>query len=59
LKQERAHVFYYKPGDDASIREALLAARDFDRTRITADDVLTWDELASKLAGVPGLSLAA
>jgi 2-beta-glucuronyltransferase len=50
LQQERPHVFYYEPGDDASIRQALLDARGYDRSRISSDGVLTWDELASKLA---------
>jgi 2-beta-glucuronyltransferase len=50
LKHERPHVFYYEPGDDASIRQALLDAHAFDRTRISCAGVLTWDELAAKLA---------
>jgi len=50
LKQDRPHVFYYEPGEDASIRRALEAARAYDRARITTAAVLSWDELASKLA---------
>ena len=50
LKQDRPHVFYYEPGDDASIRTALLAARVYDRKQISTADVLTWDDLAAKLA---------
>jgi 2-beta-glucuronyltransferase len=50
LRNDRPHVFYYEPGDDASIQQALLGARDFDRGRISTAGVLTWDELALKLA---------
>ena len=50
LKQDRDHVFYYESGDDASIRAALLAARAFDRRRIKSTDILTWDDLAARLA---------
>ena len=50
LRQPRPHVFYYEPADDASIQQMLLAARAFDRTRITVDGVVTWDDLAAKLA---------
>jgi 2-beta-glucuronyltransferase len=50
LRSERPHVFYYEPGDDVSIVQALNAARSFDRTHIASSVVLTWDDLASKLA---------
>jgi 2-beta-glucuronyltransferase len=50
LRHDRPHVFYYEPGDDASIRQALQSAQAYDRTRIATDGVLTWDDLASKLA---------
>jgi 2-beta-glucuronyltransferase len=50
LKQERPHVFYYEPGDDASIRAALVAAHGCDRASISTAGVLTWDDLAAKLA---------
>lgn len=50
LRNERPHVFYYKPGDDASIRQALLDARAFDRSRVPVDSVWSWDDLAAKLA---------
>ena len=51
LKHERPHVFYYEPGDDDSIRQAFLDAHGFDRGRISSDGVLSWDQLALKLAG--------
>jgi 2-beta-glucuronyltransferase len=50
LKHERPHVFYYEPGDDASIRQALVNAQGYDRTQISSTGVVTWDELAAKLA---------
>lgn len=51
LKNDRPHVFYYTLGDDASIRQALLDAARFDRTRISTAEVHTWDEIAGKVAG--------
>jgi 2-beta-glucuronyltransferase len=54
LRQERPHVFYYEPGDDASIRQALLDAQAFDHTRISTAGVATWDELAARLAASGG-----
>jgi len=50
LQHDRPHVYYYDPGDDASIRQALLAARGHDRGQIVTASVLSWDDLASKLA---------
>jgi 2-beta-glucuronyltransferase len=50
LQHDRPHVYYYDLGDDASIRHALLAARDHDRGQIATASVLSWDDLASKLA---------
>jgi 2-beta-glucuronyltransferase len=46
----RPHVFCYQPGDDASIKAALLAARGYDRTRIDVDGILSWDQIAMRLA---------
>jgi 2-beta-glucuronyltransferase len=50
LKHERPHVFYYEPGDDASIRQAMLDAHAHDRASISCDGVMTWDDVAAKLA---------
>ena len=50
MRQARPHISYYEPGDDESIRQALLAASRYDRTQISTADVLSWDDLASKLA---------
>ncbi len=46
----RSHFFGYRPGDDGSIRAALLAARAFDRGRVPRDAVPGWDDLARELA---------
>ena len=58
LRQDRPHVFYYEPGDDHTIRQAMVDAQAFDRTRVPLDGILTWDELAAKLAA-SNLPLAA
>ncbi|MBI1830887.1 MAG: glucuronosyltransferase [Planctomycetes bacterium] len=50
LKSDRRHVYYYEPGDDASIRAALLAANAHERANISTEGILSWDDLASKLA---------
>ncbi len=50
LNSDRPHVFSYEPGDDASIRRALEAARAFDRATISTDAVHSWDQIALKLA---------
>jgi 2-beta-glucuronyltransferase len=50
LRQDRQHVFYYAPGNDASIRQAMLAARACDRSRITTASILSWDDLGAILA---------
>ncbi len=50
LTQDREHVFYYDPGEDASIRQALLAARAFDRSRISTASIVSWDDLYGILA---------
>ena len=43
--------FYYRPGDDESIRFALLGAARCDRDTIAADAVTGWETLAAVLAG--------
>jgi 2-beta-glucuronyltransferase len=47
----RPHVFGYDPGDDASIRAALQAARACDRAAIDRSGVWPWERLAAALAG--------
>lgn len=51
LRSPRPNTFYYTPGDAASIRQALLAARHFDRSKVVKDDIRSWDEVARDLAG--------
>jgi 2-beta-glucuronyltransferase len=50
LKSDRPHVFYYEPGDDATIRQALLDAARFDRALVPVGDVWSWDEMVTRLA---------
>lgn len=51
LRSLRSNTFYYRPGDAASIRQALLAAKHFGRGTIGATEIRSWDELAQELAG--------
>jgi len=50
LKNSRPHVFYYQPGDDATIRQALIDAARFDRSKVPLKDVWSWDEMVARLA---------
>lgn len=54
LRSPRAHVFTYRPGDDGSIREALLGARACDRTRISTADILSWDDVVRRMIAEAG-----
>lgn len=51
LRNDRPHVFYYQPGNDDSIRQALVDASRYDRSRIPLNSVWTWDNIILKLAG--------
>lgn len=51
LRSERTNMFYYTPGDDESIRSAMQAAVQFDRSAIVPADIDTWDHVAEELAG--------
>jgi 2-beta-glucuronyltransferase len=51
LRSDRPHLFCYEPGDDASIRQALQGAAEFDRELVPWRDVTRWDDLIVKLAG--------
>jgi 2-beta-glucuronyltransferase len=53
MRSERKNVFTYRPGDDESIRRALLAAEAMDRSMIDRSDIPSWLDLARALAG-PG-----
>jgi 2-beta-glucuronyltransferase len=50
LHSARGHVFYYAPGDDETIGQALVDAARFDRAQVARHDVWSWDELVSRLA---------
>jgi len=50
LKSERKNMFYYKPGDRESIRDALLNAQKFDKDTFDNSGIQSWEELAKKLA---------
>jgi 2-beta-glucuronyltransferase len=56
LRNDRPHVFYYRPGDDATIRQALLDAHAFDRGNVPVGEVQTWDDIIVQLAGPLGQS---
>ncbi len=49
LRTAQQHFFYYRPGDSDSIRQALLQARAFDRTRISRDMIQSWDEVMKSI----------
>jgi len=51
LDCKRPQVHYYKPGDNNSIKSALLRANSFDRTKISTDKVNSWDDLTARLIG--------
>jgi len=51
LRSARTNVFTYRPGDPASIREAMLAARGFDRSTVDRTGIGSWRDLARNLAG--------
>jgi 2-beta-glucuronyltransferase len=49
LKTCRPHSFYYEYGNTESIRQVLQNAYSYDRTKISTEEVYSWDELAIKL----------
>lgn len=55
LRSERPHVFYYEFGDADSIEAALRAALAAGRRPELADEIPSWEELATSLAGKAGL----
>jgi 2-beta-glucuronyltransferase len=52
MQSRRSNFYYYSPGNDESIRAALLAASRHDRRATRSDDLYTWDDLAARLVGV-------
>jgi 2-beta-glucuronyltransferase len=53
LRTDRPHVFYYQPGDDVSVRQALLDASRFSRNLVPRHSVQTWDDLIGTLVAAP------
>jgi len=51
LRPLRPNVVSYRPEDDESIRQAMLAAREIDRAAICTDDISSWDDLAKEISG--------
>jgi len=47
----RPQVFYYKPGNPASISEALSRAMQYDRKNISVENVISWENLTELLIG--------
>ena len=52
LRSGRSNMFYYRAGDDASIRDAFLKAAKCDRTAISTTDIASWDDVARALSGI-------
>lgn len=51
MRSDRSNVFTYRPGDAASIKAALLAARAMDRSTVDRSGIGSWSDLARELAG--------
>jgi 2-beta-glucuronyltransferase len=49
LRSQRDHLFCYRPGEDASIRESIAAALKYDRSRVRTDNIDSWIELTQRL----------
>jgi 2-beta-glucuronyltransferase len=47
----RPQIFYYKPGNPESINEAISRAIKYDRSKISTDQVNTWDNVTGLLIG--------
>jgi 2-beta-glucuronyltransferase len=51
MRSDRSNVFTYRPGDAASIKASLLAARAMDRSTVDRSGIWSWTDLATALAG--------
>jgi len=49
LRTKHAHMFYYKPCDDSSIKKAIADGLKFDRSKISVEEINSWDDLTLKL----------
>jgi 2-beta-glucuronyltransferase len=47
----RPNIITYVPGDDRSIRSAVLKALSFDRSQVDRSGIYSWEELALAIAG--------
>ena len=50
-QNDQPHVFCYHPGDDTSIEQAIRNALSFDRNKVPASSVQSWDQLTAHLIG--------
>jgi 2-beta-glucuronyltransferase len=51
IKTTRSNAIEYVPGDTETVRNSLMRAAAFDRSTISREGILSWDELAASLAG--------
>jgi 2-beta-glucuronyltransferase len=58
-RPDRPHLIGYDPGDAASIRAALLAARAIDRRTIRTEPVASWGDLVRDICAAVGLETTA
>jgi len=49
IKSSRNNFIFYKPGDESSIAQALRKSKEFDRSTINIDNILSWDEVTEKI----------
>jgi 2-beta-glucuronyltransferase len=51
IKSERKNIFYYKAGDEESIRSAFGEAMKFERQGLDISQISSWEDLAKKITG--------
>lgn len=51
MASDLTNLCLYRPGDAASIHEAMAAAASFDRSAISREGIWSWDDLARVLVG--------
>ena len=50
---DKPYMFFYEPGNEASIESAVQNALAFDRSRVPRESVRSWDVLVDELLGNP------
>ncbi len=50
LKSDRKNIYYYKPGDEESIRGAVTNAQKFGKDTFDNSNIHSWEKLAKELA---------